>query len=303
MRQFKVVAVLILLLGGAGANAQTTRPADPDNWQAVLKELQPGDTMELADGRYVGQITVPATAWGVPDKPTTIRATTLWGAKFTAHGDTGDGINIIPYGTGRPHDLVIDGLCLHGGETTGIRISMAQRVTVKRCRVSHFQHNAILFSGTHIVIEDCLLERCGGDTGGHAIYYRGSCIFITGNLIRDCFNYGIHGYEQDNPTPCNDNVITGNIIYDHPRGAGLLVWGGVNNWVVGNIVVNNRKDLDIRYPDPSNVIRDNITDLAATGGTNDRTLWQVGKWPPLDAWCKRMGIETTVQPWPWETSK
>lgn len=204
----------------------------------------------LADGIYVGQVDIPRD--GV-----TIRAANPWRARLWPAGGYGDCIDM----SGRSR-VRLSGLSVEGAGTIGVRATDCRECVIEDCRVERCARQGVLMSGERNTVTRCLIQRNGlSPQLDHGLYFSGSYHIVRDNVVRWNASYGIHGY-----TELVQCCIQGNIVHGHREKSGILVWSGTRNLVIHNQSWGNGVNVDIRNPDPSNLV----------AGNTDRDL---GRWP------------------------
>jgi hypothetical protein len=250
-------------------------------------QVNPGDTVHVLDGSYQGFYLERS---GLPGAPVTFRAEGS-DVRITAdNGTTPDGINVE-----NADHIVIDGFVVNDRTRAGIRVALAQFVTVRNCRTGNNGRWGI-FSGHayDFTIEN---NETYGSVLEHGIYVSnsGDRPIIRGNLVHDNHGNGIHmngdlsqgedgiisdalvernvvygngvgGGSGINMDGVTDSVVRNNLLYDnHASGVSLYridgATGSTGNLVVNNTIVNaadGRWCVNINNASTGNTIRNNI---------------------------------------------
>jgi parallel beta-helix repeat protein len=222
--------------------------------------VDPGDTVHVLDGSYQGFYLDRS---GAPGSPITFRAEGPAVLITADNGTTPDGINL----EGASH-VVLDGFVVNDRTRTGIRVVLAQAVTVRNCRLGHNGRWGILTGfSDDLLIED---NEAYGSQIEHGIYVSnsGDRPVIRRNLVHDNNANGIHmngdaslggdglisnavveanviwgngaaGGSGINMDGVTDSVVRNNLLYDnHASGISLYRIDGATG-STGNLVANN----------------------------------------------------------------
>jgi len=196
--------------------------------------VQRGDTVLVADGRYLGFDVLDKLA--TPAAPITLRAAgpNVVVTRTTDRGDNRDTIRIEDCAY-----LVVDGFRSFGANRAALRVQGGHHVTIRNCV---FGNNTTwgLFTGFS---DDLLIENneCFGSTNEHGVYVSnsGDRPIVRGNR---CYNNGGAGIQLNadvNIQP-GDGIITGalleyNVISNNgTRGGGAFNLDGVQDSIVRN---------------------------------------------------------------------
>ena len=223
--------------------------------QRAADAAQPGDTVEVEDGSYVG---FAARRGGSEGNPIT----------FRANGDavvldrpcddcSGSGIHLRNPESPRSH-IVIDGFTVRDMPAYGVLMSWTTNVVVRNCTVRDNTNPGIY--GGHVT--DPLIEDnavFGNDN--HGIHFANSSTGprIRRNRVCENANAGMH-FNGDVRFPPGDGVIRDvrieeNWIYDN--GQNGLNWDGVQDSVVANNVIFGNASNGIRaFGGPGNDFAD-----------------------------------------------
>jgi hypothetical protein len=207
---------------------------------AVPGGLQPGDTVYIADGSYLG-FTINGLA-GTPDAPITLRGT---GNGFADTGTNTSG-TVVTNTTDRSDNrdvialfdcehLVIEGMRINGANRTGIRVQHGRFVTIRRCHISNSGVWGILTGHCpDLRIEDNL---CRDSVGEHGIYVGNSADrpLLRRNICHGNSRSGIQiNADVNTPDPRGieiDGIVTGavieaNLLYNNGGGRPGIAGGG-----------------------------------------------------------------------------
>jgi parallel beta-helix repeat protein len=260
MKSFWRISFLSLALAGigpAGAATYHISPAGSDTgagssaapWRTLQKAaatMRAGDTALIADGEYPGGI--EQTRAGSAGSPITFRAVNPGGA--VVRGDQTTARDAF-YVNGA-HHVVVEGLTVRAANRSGIRVSMANFVTVRRCT---FANNARWGIFTDYS-DDLLLEynECSGSAIEHGIYVSnsGDRPVIRFNTVHDNNASGIQinadplllepslGKRGDGIT--ENAVIEANVVYNNGTagGAAINLASVRAARIVNNLLYNNR---------------------------------------------------------------
>jgi hypothetical protein len=204
--------------------------------QRAADEAGLGDTVLINPGTYEGGITV--RTGGEEGRPVTFRAAGP-GVVIEGSGAERDGFFID-----QADEVVVEGLTIQGAERAGLRVSLANGVTV---RDSVFLDNGTWGIFTDFT-DDLLLE--GNETAGsgeeHGIYVSNSSDrpIIRGNLVHDNAASGIQinadasmGGDGISSEPLiEDNVVFGN---GELGGAAINLDGAVDGVIRNNLLYDN----------------------------------------------------------------
>jgi hypothetical protein len=216
--------------GSDGANGLTQASA----WATLghaADVVNPGDTVRVLDGSYQGFYLERS---GTPGNPITFRAEGA-NARITAdNGMTDDGINVE-----NAAHVVIDGFVVDNRTRAGIRVALAQFVTVRNCHTGSNGRWGI-FSGfaDDLTIED---NETHHSVAEHGIYVSnsGDRPIIRRNHSHDNYANGIHmnGDEsQGGDGTISNALVERNVIHGNGMGGG----SGINmDGVVDSLVQNN----------------------------------------------------------------
>lgn len=257
----------------SGNDANNGTPAQPFRQiRKALTPVQPGDTILVADGSYLGFDAFDKV--GASNAPITIHApgTNAVVTKTTDRNDNRDTIHIedCVY-------LVVDGLRSFGGNRASLRIQGGHHITIRNCV---FGNNTTwgLFTGFS---DDLLIENneCFGSTNEHGIYVSnsGDRPTLRGNRCYSNRGGGIQLNADVNIQP-GDGIITGallenNVIYDNGRGGGgAFNLDGVQDSILrNNLLFSNHASgiiffqIDGAEGPRGNQVYHNTVDMAADG--------------------------------------
>ena len=277
------LSVMIQVISAAAAQTYHVSPSGDDanngaqaqpfrQIRKALALVQPGDTILVADGSFLGFDAFDKT--GASNAPITIRApgTNAVVTKTTDRSDNRDTIHIEDCAY-----LVVDGLRSFGANRASLRIQGGHHITVRNCV---FGNNTTwgLFTGFS---DDLLIENneCFGSTNEHGIYVSnsGDRPTLRGNRCYSNRGGGIQLNADVNIQP-GDGIITGallenNVIYDNGRGGGgAFNLDGVQDSVIrNNLLFNNHASgiiffqIDGAEGPRGNQVYHNTIDMAADG--------------------------------------
>lgn len=274
----------MLMLMTCCAVAQTTRPADPDNWRAVLAEMQPGDEMILADGVY-GAILLPTAFVATEQTPTIIRAANRGRAMIRPKAP--EALNgVCSHDQLPPTWLIVDGLDVSGASVDGIRFVGGKHVTIRNCRVHDNQNNGLaLHRNADALVEGCTFDHNGNPidpTQKHGLYASGDRITVRNCIVDHNTGWGIHLWEYASACVIVDNTCYAN------DGCGIVVQAVENakpedgNLIARNLLFGNRIGLQLSRAAYDRVIDNKIFGNAEASVTFHRdavapVLWSGNK--------------------------
>jgi parallel beta-helix repeat protein len=234
--------------------------------------VQPGDTVRVADGSYLGFDVFNKAA--ASNAPITLRALGT-NAVVTPTTDRSDNRDTI-YVEDCAH-LIVDGFRSFAANRASMRIQGGHHITVRNCV---FGNNSTwgLFTGFS---DDLLIENneCFGSITQHGIYVSnsGDRPTLRGNRCYNNAGGGIQLNADVNIQP-GDGIITGallenNVIYNNGRsGGGAFNLDGVQDSVVrNNLLFNNHASgiiffqIDGAEGPRGNQVVHNTVDMAADG--------------------------------------
>jgi parallel beta-helix repeat protein len=293
-------AALVALFGGASAlcfasGGPTTYYVSPSGQDTnsgtsaapfrqirqALTVVQPGDTVLVADGSYLGfdvnSINGTATA------PITIKATGT-GAKVTVTTDRSDNRDTI-FVTLSSY-IVIDGLTSFNANRSAIRVDQSPNVTIQNCV---FGNNTTW--GIFTDFSDNLLiqnNECYGSQQQHGIYVSNSTSnpIVRGNLVHDNYDCGIQ-FNGDGTLGGNGLILNAlcenNIVYNNCTGggSGINTDGMQNSVIRNNLLYNNHATGIVLYQWNGN-----------SGPSNDLVCFNTIDMPSDGQWA--MNIYNTV---------
>lgn len=223
-------------------------------WKTIQKAANTvvdGDTVIINAGTYNEQVTI--TKVGTATAPITFKGETSGGPASMPVIDGQSIRNWCIYidGSYSPGDkyIVIDSIKIRNAVRDGIRVSMADRVTIKNCIAADNQLRGIFTDYTNY----CLVESCEsyGAKNEHGIYFSNSSDYCTArrNLLYNNAACGIHNNGDKSMTAragsdgINHNgLIERNIIYSNGQpvgGAGVNIDGCEDYIVRNNLIYNN----------------------------------------------------------------
>ena len=143
-----------------------------------------------------------------------------------------------------------------GGLTDGIKME-ADHDTVRNCWV---HNNTAMGVAMHHrnggIIESNLIEFNGSHPQlDHGIYADGDGLIVKSNIVRHNAGYGMQLYPK-----ASNFVVSSNLIYGHPRKAGIILAcpkGGGKNRVINNTLAENNGGIDV-WDGDGEVIANNI---------------------------------------------
>ncbi len=217
-----VVAAFILVLAAAPFGVCATINVTPATLGGILKSVNPGDTVVLADGTYAGDLLL--TRSGKEGAPITIKAA---GKAAVVDGGKNcmrlEGANWV----------IIEGIRFQNSSRAGLSVRMgdvlpeADHVTVRKCV---FADNGVwgLFTShmNHMIIEDC---EAYGSKKEHGIYHSnsGDNPIIRNNRVHDNAGNGIH--INGDPKCGGDGIVSRALVERN------IVWG---NGKAGGSAIN-----------------------------------------------------------------
>jgi Right handed beta helix region len=249
--------------------------------------VNPGDVVRVANGNYAGFY---LDRDGTVANPITFLADGGAVQITQDNGTTPDGINLED-----ADHVVLDGFIVNGRSRAGIRVVLADGVTVRNCRLGNNQRWGILTGFTNDFVAEG--NEAYGSVIEHGIYISNSCDrpIVRDNHVHDNRGNGIHlngdasqggdglitdavierntihgnglgGGSGINGDGLVGAVIRNNLLYDnHASGISLYridaAAGATNNLVVNNTIVNasdGRWCVNITGGSTGNVVRNNI---------------------------------------------
>ncbi len=259
---------------GSDSNAGTQ--ANPFRQiRAAVAVAQPGDTILVADGSYLGFSILNFT--GTASAPLTIHAQGT-GAIVTNTTDRTDydsnrDIIFISYCS----YVVIDGLQGYNATRAGLRVDNSPNVTVEHCTFG----NCTVWGMFTDFSNNLLLQYndCYGSVQQHGCYVSDSSLSPTVryNTFHDNAACGLHmngGMADGPPGLISNALIEFNVIYNNGApagGSGINCDGVVNGTFLGNVVYNEHASGMSLYCDDGSpastnaVIIGNTFDMASDG--------------------------------------
>ncbi|CUS34181.1 right-handed parallel beta-helix repeat-containing protein [Candidatus Nitrospira nitrificans] len=184
----------------------------------------------------------------------------------------------------------------------GIKIISGHDLTIQRNWIHHNKPGSgILGNGTRVLFDrniinhNANIEGCEAGTspcrpGGHGIYFHGTAVTVTNNIIYDNLTFGIQlngstASSTYNPTTdpgpeyaVSENwLIANNTLAYNRRGAGLVVWGFScnnarieNNIFYENAATNSDATQGVHFTSTTCtgvVVRNNLFYASGSGGT------------------------------------
>lgn len=206
-----VKAICVLLCLGALASAADVVVDPSSNIPAAVRSLADGDTLTLRPGVYdalcfrrslrniIVRAQYPGRAWIRPRPP-------------------------YECGVYSPNDVAMYGLTIEGLDITapvnGVNFWGSQDVTVRDCHVHHAGNQGIaLHHCDGSTVQGCLIEYNGtlGSNQRHGLYASGDRITVRDNCFRSNSGWAVHLWPF-----ATRAIVSGNLILDHPRGAGIV---------------------------------------------------------------------------------
>jgi hypothetical protein len=242
--------------------------------RAAVAVAQPGDTILVADGSYLGFSILNFT--GTAAAPLTIQAQGT-GAIVTNTTDRTDYdsnrdiifISFCSY-------VVINGLQGYSATRAGLRVDTSPNITVEHCT---FGNNAVWgivtdFSNNLLI----QYNDCYGSVQQHGVYVSDSSLnpVVRYNTFHDNAACGLHmngGLADGPPGYISNPLIEFNLIYNNGSagGSGINCDGVTNGVFIGNVVYNEHASGMSLYcddgspPSTNAVIIGNTFDLASDG--------------------------------------
>jgi parallel beta-helix repeat protein len=266
-------AAQIFYVGPGGNDANPGTEALPFRQiRKAVSAVQPGDTVRVADGDYLGFDVFNQT--GASNAPITFRASgpNAVVTKTTDRSDNRDTIHIEDCAY-----VVMDGFRSFTANRAALRVQGGHHVEIRNCV---FGNNATwgLFTGFS---DDLLIENneCFGSVTQHGIYVSnsGDRPTLRGNRCHDNFGGGIQLNADVNIQP-GDGIITGallenNVLYNNGAGGGgAFNLDGVQDSIVrNNLLFNNHASgiiffqIDGAEGPRGNQVYHNTIDMAADG--------------------------------------
>ncbi len=242
--------------------------------RAAVAVAQPGDTILVADGSYLGFSILNFT--GTVAAPLTIQAQGT-GAVITNTTDRTDyhsnrDIIFISY----CFYVVIDGLQGYNATRAGLRIDNSPNVTVEHCTFGNNTTWGIVTDfSNNLLIQ---YNDCYGSVQQHGVYVSDSSLspIVRYNTFHDNAACGLHmngGFPDGPPGLISHALIEFNVIYNNGAagGSGINCDGVTNSAFIGNVIYNEHASGMSLYCDdgsPSSVnavIIGNTFDIASDG--------------------------------------
>jgi parallel beta-helix repeat protein len=214
--------------------------------QKAANTMNPGDTTLIANGTYPGGIT--QTRDGTASARITFRAINVGGVVIAGDQTTATDAFYI----NQANYVVVDGLTVQRGRRAGIRVSLSNGVTIRRCRLISNSRWGIFTDYS----DDLLLEsnECAFSGTEHGIYVSnsGDRPIIRFNSLHDNTCAGVQinadpGLLNPSLGSRGDGITVGalvdrNIIYNNGSGgaAGINLASVRSSRIVNNLVFNNR---------------------------------------------------------------
>ena len=222
--------------------------------QHAVDSIQPGDTITVRPGTYVG---ARISSSGRPDAPKTLRSQTKWGAILNEPSAAARQNGILELeNRGTPavgywivEDFEVDGGLSHRGiDIRGRTDAPARHITIRGNHVHHAANNGRrstgIFDGFH---EYALYENnVSHNNTEHGIYHSntpGDHAVIRGNIVFSNAGCGIHNNADlslGGTGIIRYSVWERNLAYDNNSGSGLNYDGISDSIIRNNILFDNR---------------------------------------------------------------
>jgi len=250
-----ILPILLLLFSGVGlcgyAATYQVGPSRTYHTVGSLPSLNPGDIVEIDPGTYN-----EVKRWrnsGNPTNPIVVRGIGATRPLFDATGLTVDGVLPNPRAVFQveAHYVVLENLefknATNGNNGAGIRVTGANNVTVRNCKITKCDMGVMSDNNTNFVFETSEVASNGTslyDGFSHNFYLGGDSVTVRGCYIHDSL-YGqnmksrahftalLYNYIADSQdgevglvdetvtgTPNSHAVMIGNIVISKPRLAG-----------------------------------------------------------------------------------
>jgi hypothetical protein len=260
-----LLALIVALSGAATAAAagahtearryvaQTGSDANPGTrgrpWRSIaraVRSLQPGQTLFVRSGTYVGNLLI--TRGGTATRPITIR--NYPGERPVLRAGTSDTDNMpLQIGSGAAHlrfrGLVFEGAT--GPSTTNVYIwGSAHHIELSACEIRGSERQGFFSESTTraIRIRQCYVHDNGGrgrTNLDHNIYVEGRDHVIANCVIAGARNgYGIQLYPASDHVRIVNNTIVGNR-------SGIIVGGEGSDTTTNAVVANNIVAFNLQY--------------------------------------------------------
>lgn len=211
------LALLAMLATGVAASADI--PAEPRTYRALLRQLQPGDTLLLAPGDYVDGLPVHRLV-GTAAAPIRIRAANASARpRFVSRSDRNT-VSIVDAMHVAISDLDLDGQNLYVDAVKAEGNSrFAHHITLENLRITgHGPHQQNVGISTKCPAAGWIVrgnEIIGGGTGMYFGNSDGNAPFVGGliedNLVVDTIGYNVQ-IKHQNPRPADVGLPTGDSV-------------------------------------------------------------------------------------------
>ncbi len=235
-------ATVLLLLAALALQANgATVEADPENIQAVLDAVNPGDTVVLSDGTYTGGLRLSRS--GTSEAPIVIRAA---GKGAVVDGGR-DGLSLDGVSW-----VTVEGIRFQNAEVAGIYVRQARpsgppyasHVTIRNCVFADNRKWGCITSHIdHFVIEGC---ETFGATIEHGIYVANASVgpIVRNNIVHHNVGNGIHinGDPDCGGTGLIEGaLVEGNVIFENGTrgGSALSIMHVTDSLFRNNLIYHN----------------------------------------------------------------
>lgn len=241
-----LTVVLLLLLGSGTVQASTFTVLSGQSLTSAIRQLRPGDTLEIQPGTYTEPIDVgvipSGSSWAAPVTLKGIGRPVIKPSRGNSQGDA------VGIGQGQRY-IILDGLVLDGSHVPvqALRIrDDARYIRVQNgVMTGAKQSNCMNVNDPEtrdIEILNNDISGCGHSNQEHGIYVRGSHVRIEGNRIRNNSGHGVHLYYKARSVShvlVKGNEVAGNGSW------GILIGSGDGNVAVNNLVYGNGKAMGV----------------------------------------------------------
>lgn len=212
--------------------------------------LASGDTLIIRSGVYPERIVDGIPSGLSATAPTTVKGETA-GAVVLRPSGSG---NVIGFNKDRS-DILLEALVLDvaalTGEAAGLRTNNTgnvRRLVLRNSIIRNAMAGDCIALGSNTTGAKILnnkIQNCLGQTpnpGSHGMYIRGRGNLVEGNEVFNASGFCVQLYAKTGGV--DDNTVAYNVLH-HCNIAGIAVSSGTRNKVYGNLIINNKRGINV----------------------------------------------------------